>query len=168
MFGGSHRPTCFSYIGLEEDNGESTGGVGGLVDYLLNHSSGTLLIGDIVYYNNSAFGTVTKSATLSNYTQVVAGVVVGGAQTNNEILQDDAMIGTLAANVSERVLVAYQGIVKVMSGAAITALVRVGPGTATAGRTEGNTTAGQIIGIALQAAAGAALPIRVKLRIAIS
>ena len=165
MMGGSHRPTTFSYISLSENNSESAASVGGTTEFLKNDPTGVALnIGDIVYYTVNGLGYVTKSATVANYTGKIAGVVVGGTKTFHAAIQDDSAIGSLAANVGENVLVAYQGIVKVKSAAAYAVLAQIGVST-TSGQPSANSTSGQVIGIALQVAGGAGVVTRVKLRI---
>ena len=167
MLGGSHRPTTFSYISLSEDNSESAASVGGQCEKLVNVISGgvNLNIGDIVYYTAGPLGSVTKSATIANYTNVIAGVVVGGHRTYGSVIQDDAVIGTLAAMPGESVIVAYDGIVKVKSAAAFAVFAGLGV-TTTSGQPGTNVTAGQRIGVALQVAGGANVVVKVKLRIA--
>lgn len=155
---GSRRATNFPWTTGDEalDNlvdGDSPGG------RVYRFKAGAALnIGDLVYL--SAAHTVNKSNTLSNYTAVV-GVVVGGASTNYEILQDDGDIGRQAAAANEVVLVCTEGKAKVVSDvAAISLGAKLTAGTTTAGRVNVGTittdlasgNSGSLVGMALEAA----------------
>jgi hypothetical protein len=160
MFGGSHKPTSLSYINLNEDNGETVAGVGGEVD--VYQADVAMNIGDYVYLSATALGTVTKSTTATNYANVRAGVVVGGEKTYMQAMQEDGVIGTLAAAANEKVIVMNHGICKMLADSAITALQQIGPGTVVAGRAKADTTAGRGIGVALQAQPTVGSPLRVR------
>lgn len=99
-------------------------------------ASGTLKIGDVVYY--SAASTVAKSATGSNHDKI-AGVVIGGQSTYDSIIDDSALVGTTAATDGQRVLVLLHGIAYVVVAAAIAAGVAIVADTATAGRVKAAT-----------------------------
>lgn len=126
---------------------------------------GTLLIGDIVFYD-VASSRVTKSLTAGDYARCL-GVVVGGRRTFGTILQDNQDIGEQAAQGGEEVLVAWGGIVKCISDAAIANGDRVAAATATtAGRIKSSALATDFtIGNALNLSGGAAIIIRVLLSI---
>jgi len=155
---GSRRATNFPWITGDEslDNlldGDSPGG------RVCRFKAGAALnIGDTVYL--SAAHTVNKSNTPANYTAVM-GVVVGGATTNYEILQDDADVGKQAAAANEVVLVCVAGKAKVVSDVAAIALgSKLTIGTTTAGRVDVGTITtdlaagdnGSFVGTALEAA----------------
>ena len=158
MLGDSHRPSTFGYIRLAEQY-DVTPCPGGNVKNCVADTGQTLRIGDVVYYSSggtTASMKVSKSATAANYTGVMAGVVVGGRQTYGDILSNDADIGvTLAANAGEGVVVQFDGIAKVLSDAAIAAMGNVIAGSTTAGRVTSGTTAGGVLGIALNTSGAA-------------
>lgn len=120
----------------------------------------TLLIGDVVFFD-PATSRVNKSLTLGDYDSAV-GVVVGGRKTFGQILQDTIDIGEQAAVVGEEVLVAWGGIVKCISDAAIANGDRVAAATATtAGRVKTSVATNFVIGVALAVAGGAGIVIPV-------
>lgn len=120
----------------------------------------TLLIGDVVFFD-PATSRVNKSLTLGDYDSAV-GVVVGGRSTFGQILQDNIDIGEQAALVGEEVLVAWGGIVKCISDAAIANGDRVAAATATtAGRVKTSVATNFVIGVALAVAGGAGIVIPV-------
>lgn len=158
--GGSKRPTNFTYIQSQDEanlvDGDTPGGV------VLAYKAGAALnVGDIVYL--SAAHTVNKSADVADYV-AVAGVVVGGAKTNYEVVQDDQDIGEQAAATGELVLVGVLGKFKVVSDDAITLGNKLTSGGTTAGRAAVGTIttdlaagqSGSLVGMALEDAAGAA------------
>lgn len=170
MKGGSHRPTSFGWLNHSEDNGETAGEVGGAVVDLT--AAASLFIGDIVYL--SAALTVNKTLVAATQLAVV-GVVVGGDNINMEVVQDDSAIGVVvAALTGQRVLVAINGIVKILSDAAITLGNKVAPATVTTsgrGKTGAVTTdlvagdSGRLIGTALNTVAGAGSVVKVLLQL---
>lgn len=161
MKGGSHRPTAFGWINLSEDNGETLGEIGGIVIPL--KAEVNLNVGDVVYLSATVLKQVSKSAVAATTLDRIAGIVVGGDNTNSEVIQDDTAIGTLlAAAAGGKVLVAIQGIAKVLADAAIAGFnQKVIDSTVVAGRVAVGTTAGHVVGRALDTAAGAAGVIRV-------
>lgn len=161
MKGGSHRPSAFGWINHSEDNGETAGEIGGVVVPLTAEVA--LNVGDVVYASAVTAGNVNKAAVLATTLDRVVGIVVGGQDTDNAVVQDDALIGVKqAAPAGGRVLVAIGGIAKVLADAAIaTVNTKVIPSIIVAGRVAAGVTKGQIIGTALQVAAGAASVVRV-------
>src|SRR5205814_41841 len=120
-------------------------------------SNGTLLVGDLVSFT-AAF-TVGKTNVAADM-QKFAGVVVGGQALDFRVMQDDNAVGFTAALVNQIVLVGYQGKFKVVSDAAIVALANLSQGVVTAGRADdAGATQGQIVGLALEVAAGAGVKI---------
>lgn len=163
MLGGSHRPTAFGWLNLSENNGESVGEIGGICVPL--KAEVALNVGDVVYLSATVLKQVSKSNVAATTLDRIAGVVVGGELTDNAVIQDDALIGTLpAAAIGQRVLVAVQGIVKVLADAAIATFnAKVIDSIVVAGRVASGTTAGHVVGHALDTAAGAGSVIRVLL-----
>lgn len=157
--GGDHRPTNFPYLWESVSDNETPLRPGG--QCLVGLSATTLLVGDVVYL--SAADSFNKSVTVGNYTGL-KGIVVGGEQTYMRISQNDALIGSqIAAKLNERVIVMYEGIAKTLSDAAIAALnTKLTAGGTTAGRI-GSTgaAAGNYVGVNLDTAGAAAVPIRV-------
>ncbi|SRR6266511_3208493 len=149
--GGDYQPTAFGYLyqGEQENDADTPGGL-----ILAYNAAATLLIGDVVFI--SAAFAVNKNNTPASY-QKFAGVVVGGFRTDYRVLQDDGAVGLQAALVNEVVLVGYLGKFKVIADAAIAAAGQLTQGATTAGRVDDSASAtqGQIIGIALEAAANA-------------
>lgn len=151
----SYNPTGIPYrkLGLDGQFDMSQPSYGG--DVILATAGATLLIGDVVYW--SLLNTVNKSSTAADYV-AFAGVVVGGANMDMFITADDAVnaVGDAAAEVGELVWVQINGIAPVVSAAALavnTALQVV----TTAGRVDDAAfVGGQIVGIALKLATGAA------------
>lgn len=103
-------------------------------------ASGTLLIGDVVYF--SANNTVAKSATLANY-NAEAGVVIGGQSVSNRATIVAADVGTTAATNGQVVWVLKQGRTWVPNdaGGTVTFGTLMIPSTATAGKVAAMTTA---------------------------
>lgn len=168
-YGDDHRPTTFGYVRLAEQY-DVTPCPGGEVYNCVADTSQTLNIGDTVYFSSGATTPtmkVSKSATAANYARLIAGVVVGGANTYGNILSNDADLGTLAATAGQGVIVQYTGIVKVLSDAAIAAIGTVIPGGTTAGRVLAGTTAGSIIGTALNTSGAAAAVTYVRLALGV-
>lgn len=140
-------------------------GVGGNVHSFI--AGATLNVGEVVFL--SAAKTVNKTAVAGNQALAI-GVVVGGFRTRFEIIDEFAtnavtaiQTGIQAAQVGEEVLVMVQGIFWVISDAAINVGDPLKVGTNTAGRAltgAVNADSGKIIGIALEAAAGAGLAIK--------
>jgi hypothetical protein len=161
MKGGSHRPTSFGWIHMSEDNGDTVGEIGGIV--VPFKAEVALNVGDVVYLSATVLKQVSKSAVAATTLDRIAGIVVGGELTNNEVIQDDTVIGTLpAAAIGQRVLVAVAGIAKVLADAAIATFNgKVIDSTVVAGRVASGVTAGHVVGHALDVAAGAAGVIRV-------
>lgn len=168
MKGGSRRPIANAWINHSDDNGEGVGQSGGTVVALT--AAASLFIGDVVYL--SAADTVNKTLVAATNLALV-GVVVGGENLYNSVIQDDGIIGTgVAATTGQRVLVAVSGIVKVLSDAAITLGAKVTPASVTtAGRAKTGTVttdlaagdSGRLLGTALNTVAGAGLVVRVLL-----
>lgn len=118
-----------------------------------------LSTGDVV--SLSADATVTKTAVAADGVKFI-GVVVGGGGSFGGgyglFGPTDTGIALVAAGkVAE---VQTHGIAYVVAGAAIAAGAELGLDTTTAGRVLTNITAGQKIGIALEAAAGAGSVLR--------
>lgn len=133
-----------------------------------------LNVGDAVMFTPGVTDTVTKTATATNHKNRF-GIVVGGTKTGMKALA--AGLGAVgaaatvipAAAIGEQVLVVFSGIALAVSDAAITQYAKVKLGTTTAGRVISGTDTtdtvagitGSILGQALDAAAGAAVLIRV-------
>ena len=110
--------------------------------------------GDVVYV--SAARTVNKAAVAANGAKF-AGVVVGGGSDfgADQAEFETRFVGLAATAANKTAVVQVIGIANVVAGDAIVAGAQLGFDTTTAGRVLTNTTAGQIIGIALTAAAAA-------------
>lgn len=135
------RATSFPYITHSQSRQDRVpGGLGGIVEVFT--AGAALNTGDIVFF--SAADTVNKSTTQANYVGF-AGVVVGGALTNNNITNT---VGVAAAGTGQRVLVQISGIANVVAGGTVTVGTNfsVIPDTSTAGRVIAGTTAGQVVG----------------------
>lgn len=151
---GDFTPTNLEYV-AHFDQDETALASGGDVQVCISATQ-DLHVGEVVYF--SATGAlVDKSTTIANY-QTFAGVVVGGRQTGGRAVSKASDIGVLAAHSGELVLVQTSGTANVIAGAAITAPAKVSGDSGTAGRVLGGAgaVAGQIVGIVLQTAAGAA------------
>lgn len=136
------KPTAFSWLTHHLPRQDKTAaGVGGTVETFT--AGAALNTGDIVFF--SAANTVNKSNTQANYVGF-AGVVVGGAATNNNITTSVGVAATTASGQS--VLVQVSGIATVVAGGTVTVGTNfsVIPDTGTAGRVIAGTTAGQIVG----------------------
>lgn len=121
----------------------------------------TLNVGDAVFIDSA--GNLSKSNTAANYL-TFAGIVVGGQSvpTSNSVAFGSNTLGTLCATAGQWVFVAYLGIVWALSDAAIVVGTRVGQGATTAGRVD-DGAASNFFGTALNAAAGAAVPVKILL-----
>lgn len=161
MKGGSHRPTAQGWVNYSEDNGETPAEIGGGVVCLTAEVN--LNVGDVVYASAAVAGNVNKSLTPATTLDRIVGIVVGGDNTNMEVVQDDALIGTLlAAAAGKRVLVAQIGIAKVLADAAIATIgTKLIDSTIVAGRVAAGVTAGHVIGRNMNTAAGAASVVKV-------
>jgi hypothetical protein len=152
MLGDSHKPTRFPYV-ITSEQGGTVPCAGG--DVLELTAAVNLNVGDVVYYS-AVNGVVTKSNTIANYSRLIAGVVVGGYLTFGQVISNATEIGVVnAALAGQTVLVQNSGLVQVVADAAIAAMGSVIPGATTAGRVGAGTTAGSILGTAIQTAAGA-------------
>lgn len=152
------RPTTYPWIDHRVDD-TSICPQGGIVVPFT--AAAALNTGDVVFL--SAAGTVNKSAVAANYTAFM-GVVVGGKQLYGEVLDarynQTAITGVLAANANDEVLVQVSGIAKVVAAAAVAVggLLQV---MTTSGQVDDPVVvAGQVVGTAIDAAAGAAVTIR--------
>lgn len=135
------RATSFSWLTFNRSRQDKNAAeVGGIVETFT--AGAALNTGDIVFI--SAADTVNKSTTQANYVGF-AGVVVGGALTNDNIT---TTTGIAAAETGQRVLVQVSGIANVVAGGAVTVGTNfsVIPDTGTAGRVIAGTTAGQVVG----------------------
>lgn len=152
--GNTQRPTRFPYLHLSTDADERAE-VGGIV--LKFKAAADLKLGDCVFL--SAAETVNKSTTTGDHDAVV-GIVVGGANTNNEVVNQSALYGVaVAANTDEDVLVLVYGIAYVIPDATDNAGDLIIPDDATtAGQVEAGTTATKIIGMLLEAPSAAGSP----------
>lgn len=142
---------------------DSVGGVGGPTIGL--YAAVALKYGDVV--SVSAANTVTKTVVAADALKFV-GVVVGGGSAVGGYdypMWDSAptLAGTSVAPVGSVALLQTAGVANVVAGAAIAAGATVGLDTTTAGRVLTNAVAGQIIGIALSAAAAAGAVLQVYL-----
>lgn len=134
---------------------DSVGGVGGGTIGL--YALAAVKFGDLVVVHTVA-NTVKTSAVATDAVTFI-GVVVGGgsAAGGYDYPQWDVaptLAGTVAVAAGAVALVQTYGIANVVASAAITVGQTVGI-SATAGRVVANAVAGQIIGVALTAAAGA-------------
>lgn len=160
--GGDYEPSNHGYLFTSESEvtWDAPGG-----NVLAFKAAATLLIGDAVFLVPAGVFTVNKSNTVADY-QNFAGIVVGGERTFRRVLQSDEDVGEQAALVNEMVLVLVDGKAKVVSDAAIAAGAKISQGAVTAGRVDdgAGAVAGQTIGNALEAAAGAAEKILALIR----
>lgn len=149
------KPTRFPFIrhGMSDVDFDSLGGA-----VFLTRAGAALNLGDVVYRSTAT--RVNKSTTQTNYAGF-CGVVVGGKSLVEEAvgheyhLSSGAIVAAAAAN--DWVLVQFNGIAYVKSGAGITAGTNFSlmADTGTAGRVIAGTTAGQMIGTALETAGAA-------------
>lgn len=154
----TYAPSNFPWVvDAEEDLGTDV--PGGIVQRY--KAAAALNIGDVVFL--SAAFTVNKSVTEADYNAGI-GVVVGGKQSGMQVLQRDGDVGTPAASAAnEEVLVCVCGKAKVVAGAAIAAGNKITGSTVVAGRVAVGTITtdlaagdtGRLLGMALEAAAGA-------------
>lgn len=145
-----YKPTHLPYVGLgldADDIGVPTYG-GRIARYTAN---GVLKVGDVVYID--AANRVAKSNTQANYA-TFAGVVVGSlSDFDGAVVGDDSTLVGTSLTSGATVLVQVDGIAKVVADAAIAVGTRISQGAVTAGRVDDTAfTAGQMCGIALQAA----------------
>jgi hypothetical protein len=174
MDGNNALPTKNAYTRFGQDDIVTDSGgkygydVGGEVEH---YSAGAALnVGDVVYL--SAANTANKSATAGTTLGKLLGVVVGGTKTDLRAVSRKLDVGVQAAATGEVVLVQVSGKVWAVSDAAITAGDILAAGTSTAGRVKTGTittdlaagSSGNIVGNALEAAAGAAVTIMIRLR----
>ncbi len=122
-----------------------------------------LKIGDAVVLAAASF--VTKTAVAADGGRF-AGIVVGGGGNfgGDYSLEDSGSTGFAIAVANKSIQVRVAGIAWVVAGAAILVNAKLGLDTTTAGRVLTNATAGQIIGIALDAAAAAGDKIRILIQ----
>lgn len=142
---------------------DTAGSAGGQIVTFKAQAAG-LKIGDVVSVSTTVNDSVQKTAVAADGAKL-AGVVVGGGSVGG---YDPSFFGSTAvgnavqpgtgqgAAIGSSVNVQIDGIAWVVAGAAIALGATVGLDTTTAGRVLTNAVAGQIIGIALRAAAGAA------------
>lgn len=172
------NPTNLQYISaVAAENPNSLSlhpGSGGRIIYCI--AGGTLLIGDVTYWTTTT-EQVNTSASQAN-AAFFAGVVVGGGSWPNsnsaayantiDVADCDpstSPIGATAAVVNQVVAIQIDGIAWVVAGAAVaTSGVRLMFDTGTAGRVIGGSTTGQVVGISVEAAAGAASIFRMHIR----
>jgi hypothetical protein len=148
------RPTSLPWIDFRQDDA-SLVPVGGIV--VPFKAAQTLVIGDAVWL--SAADTAQKSNSAADGVKFL-GFVVGGFRTFGEILDSrynqTNLINIQAALVNEEVLVQIDGIAWGISDGAIIIGAEVQLGVTTAGRIDDPAAvAGQVLGKALTAAAGA-------------
>lgn len=161
-----YTPTAEAWTILtSEDAPQTYAQPGGLV--LRFKAAAALKIGDIVYV--SALNTVAKSTTAANY-QAMGGIVVGYCSftRGQEYIWQSTTgaIGVSTCAADDDVFVCISGVAWAVADAAITAYAKVGAGGTTAGRVDdANATAGQRVGIALEAASNAGDLIRVFVQI---
>lgn len=111
------------------------------------NTANALNVGDAVFL--SATGSVVnKSATALDYAARV-GIVVGGSSLYGEIAQETGDVGKQAAAANGWVWVVVYGPALAVSEGGSTAGAKLLAGTVTAGRVKTGTTAGQVIGYAL-------------------
>lgn len=135
-------PFYTSQVAPDSLLGNNTGGrfnyamVGGTTD--------TLLIGDVVYWSDT--NKVTKSTTRANYS-MIAGVVVGGAFTGNNVAHiSSSDVGTQASASNKWVMICKQCRTWMRSGdnGIMIAGRRVLPSDSVAGRFDSSLTASVI------------------------
>lgn len=120
--------TNFPYI--EHRIPETNVSLGGLV--MRCTAAAALKLGDVVYLSGTR--TVNKSNSVSNHS-LVCGVVVGGYNTEMQIVTDPAAYNVLvAADQDESVIVQVNGICYIIAKAAITVGKAVIPDTTDAGK----------------------------------
>ena len=125
----SYRPTRTAFIHASVDD-DSRAKVGGTVVQF--KAGAALKLGDVVYI--SAADTVNKSTTAADHRKRI-GVVVGGAHTNDEVVDDSTLYNvSTAADADEDVLVLVFGIAYVTVAGALSAGDLIIPDTVTAGR----------------------------------
>jgi len=150
MIGDDVAPSNYGYVGLtvEERAVLAPGGI--VFEYI---AAAALLVGDVVFFTSA--GEANKSATTADY-QKYCGVVIGGTKTFMRAITRKLDVGIAAAATGERVLVCYIGKAWVKAAAAVTRAGQLTVAT-TSGQVDdaAGATQGQIIGIALEAAANA-------------
>lgn len=116
-------------------------------DCAIYTASGTLLVGDVVYFSGN--NTVAKTNVAATYA-AFAGVVVGGESLNDFIASDEQLASATqatAATNGKRVIVQYTGDAHVIGGVTCAAGVAVAASAVTAGRvTTVGVAAGQTLG----------------------
>lgn len=134
--GNSYPAASNGFHVLQEPGVDIGRGVSGtLIEYT---ALSALKLGEAVY--TQAAGVVEKSSTVGNHIYV-AGIVVGGWNTDMQAIADSALVNVLtAADAGERVLVLVHGIYWIISGGAITAGGQIVMDTGTAGRAKAATT----------------------------
>jgi hypothetical protein len=149
--------TNLTALNLSEDRQETLKPGGEVIRCL---ADAALKIGDVVYWSSPL--SVNKSATVTNYASF-AGVVVGGeALGADEVFLDGSLVDTTAAAADgDWVLIQTTGVAYVIAGAAIASVGPVIASAVTSGRIASGTTAGQMLGTLLEAAAGAASVVRI-------
>lgn len=132
---------------------EETIGHGGIIVRALGGAA--INFGDAVYWSASG-GTANKSTTANDYL-LFAGIAVGGDVTKNKIYRHSSAPTqySVCSGSGKSLLIQITGITWVYCSAAVTAPVRLGPPTTTAGQPV-TYTAGQILGVALVTTTGAA------------
>lgn len=145
------QPTHYRSL-LVSRRHDETISAGGLIIRALGAAA--LNFGDAVYWSASG-GTVNKSITAGDYL-LFAGIVVGGDSTQYKVFDHAAAPTQYVAcsGAGKGVLIQIKGICWVYCSAAVTAPVRIGPPTTTAGQPV-TYTAGQILGTALVTTGGA-------------
>lgn len=147
---------------------DAVAGIGG--NTIVMQSSGALNIGDVVSMSGTA-KRVQKTAVAADAGKFV-GVVVGGgsdfgadeALAFNIPNEADVIGKQIVSAAGKSVVLQVDGIATCVAGAAIAAGATVGFDTGTAGRVLTNAVAGQQIGVAVTAAAGAGSRLQVFLR----
>ena len=131
---------------------------GGIV--LRFKADSALNIGDAVQYTSA--GQVDKSTTAGNFKKRI-GIVVGGTATFGNVCLESTHVGQAAAAADEEVLVMTHGICYAVSDAAVADGGVLIHGSTTAGRVDDSATPtnGEVLGLALGAAVGAAETIKV-------
>lgn len=145
------NPTHLSCLGFRQAGSADNYDLGGIVWQGLGGED--LVRGEVVYFASD--GEFKKSTTISLYKNALVGVVVGGVDSDMEaIFTAD---GGAAGGNADAILVMTYGICKVIAaGALATAGIALIASSGTAGRVTTATEGNQVIGILLEAAAGAA------------
>lgn len=146
------NPTRFRHLiyGWDDTSAKNYGGPCAIFT-----AGANLNYGEVVYVSTT--NTVNKSATAATVGATFAGVVIGGDLTNDlSVLEATVDAGITAtfqvATSGKNVLVQLEGIVQVIGGAVVNVATRL-IGDTTAGRVITGTTAGSVLGYALEAGA---------------